>query len=259
MRLLEPIREAGFPFHEDVVRVFIGGSELHGAKLVGRDDMDIYGIYVEPPGRILGLHPFEHFVWSTSGQHERNGPQDVDITLYGLRKWAGLACKGNPSIIHSIFAPADNLPSDTWFHAVTKFRSAYLAKSHHKAFMGFADAQMGRLLGTRGRGKKGQRPELEAEFGYDVKAGMHCIRLLHEAIELISTGEMTFPRPEKDLLISIRQGAWTLDKLSSEANLLFAELKARVVTSPLPEDVDRKCISQAITNGYLRHWKKWKI
>jgi hypothetical protein len=32
-------------------------------------------------------------------------PEDVDLTLYGLRKWAALACKGNPSVLHFFSKP----------------------------------------------------------------------------------------------------------------------------------------------------------
>jgi hypothetical protein len=35
---------------------------------------------------------------------------------------------------------------------------------------------------------------------------MHVVRLLHEGIEWMRTGTITLPRPEKDLLITIRTG-----------------------------------------------------
>ena len=57
-----------------------------------------------------------------------------------------------------------------------------------KPFLGFADDQLKRMTGTKGRGKKGQRPEIEAKFGYDVKAAMHTLRLLNECKELLSEG-----------------------------------------------------------------------
>ena len=49
--LLQHVAETGFPYPECVVHVFIGGSQLHGAKVHGKDDMDIYGVYIEPPER----------------------------------------------------------------------------------------------------------------------------------------------------------------------------------------------------------------
>ena len=254
--LMDHVRAAGFPYLSDIVHVFVGGSELHGAKLDGTDDHDIYGVFVEPPEIALGLDACEHFVWSTSGNEQRNTADDVDITLYSLRKWAKLAAKGNPTCLHLMFAENQSPRTQhkyVWSN-LTDAKEAFLAKSHISQFIGFVDAQLGRLTGERGRGKKGQRPELETRFGYDTKAGMHSIRLLYEAIELMKTGSMTFPRPEKELLISIRQGAWSLDKLIAEANLLIHEAKKASEESKLPDEVDRKCVSEIVTEAYCEAW-----
>ena len=51
--LLKHVQESGFPFPDRLIHLFIGGSELHGAKVYGTDDLDIYGVYIEPPERPL--------------------------------------------------------------------------------------------------------------------------------------------------------------------------------------------------------------
>lgn len=250
----EFIREAGFPFVGDLIHSFIGGSELHGAKREGKDDHDIYGLYLEPADHIVGLQSYEHFTWSTATNDRRNGPDDVDITLYGLRKWAGMAVKGNPTALHFLFAPNQQTGSCLWETYLPTFKKILLARSCAKQFKGFVDAQMGRLLGTRGRGRKGQRPELEEQFGYDVKAAMHAVRLLHECAELLSCGTITLPRPEKNMLIAIRSGQWSLDAVSSFVNELFVQIKALEQTSQLPPEPDRNDLSKFITEIYLQHW-----
>jgi hypothetical protein len=42
--LFEHVRDSGFPFPGHLVHLFVGGSELHGAKVHGTDDLDIYGV-----------------------------------------------------------------------------------------------------------------------------------------------------------------------------------------------------------------------
>lgn len=259
--ILSHVEFAKFPMCGDLVHLFVGGSELHGAKVHGTDDLDIYGVYLEPSERILGLELFEHFVWSTAAQGERNGPADIDITLYSLRKLAGLLCKGNPTALNFLFSFNAFVGEDVkralfWGELSAQLKKHVISKSASKQFMGFVDAQMGRLLGTRGRGKKGQRPELEEKFGYDVKAGMHAIRLLHECIELMFRHTITFPRPEKELLIEVRTGGWSLDKLSTEVNRLFVELKDQRERSSLPENPNRQAVSRLISDAYLAHWRK---
>src|ERR1700693_5014639 len=53
VRSIEPnerIVALGFPEDRaDIIHAFVGGSALHGVKLKGRDDTDVYGIYIEKP------------------------------------------------------------------------------------------------------------------------------------------------------------------------------------------------------------------
>ncbi len=73
----------------NLIMAYIGGSEAHGAKLGATDDTDWYGLYIPPPELALGLDREEHYVFTTGGQVGGNGPQDVDVCLYTLMKWAG--------------------------------------------------------------------------------------------------------------------------------------------------------------------------
>ena len=157
--LLKHVAESGFPHRDRLIHVFVGGSELHGAKVHGTDDLDIYGVYVEPPELVLGLETIPHFVWSTAGNDRRNGPADVDVTFYSLKKWASLACKGNPTALHFLFA-SGVLQSPVWSVVVSR-KEAFLSRLCAKHFLGFANDQLARVTGRKGRGKKGQRPELE--------------------------------------------------------------------------------------------------
>jgi hypothetical protein len=47
--------------------------------------------------------------------------------------------------------------------------------------------------------------QAEKNIGIDWKALMHAVRVCSEAIELLSTGRITYPRPERDLLLAIRR------------------------------------------------------
>jgi len=250
--LVQHVREAGFPYPDRLIHLFVGGSELHGAKVHGTDDLDIYGVYIEPPELVLGLESLPHFVWSTASNDRRNGPHDVDVTLYSLKKWAGLACKGNPTALHFLFA-GGTLRNAIWAEIVRN-RLVFLARLFVKPFLGFADDQLKRMTGRKGRGKKGQRPEIEEKYGYDVKAAMHTLRLLYECKELLSEGTITLPRPERDLLIRVRTGKYSMDKVVAMAQKLFAECEAAAKSSSLPERVDRAAISRLLTDAYRTAW-----
>lgn len=184
-QLRSAVELSQFPHLGGLIHLFVGGSELHGAKVNNTDDLDIYGTYLELPELVIGLDRSDFYVWSTAGNERRNGPDDIDICLYSLRKWAGLAAKGNPTALHFLFAPNFSASPDAW-EEIVRSRKLFLSKAAANQFRGFADSQVRRLQGI-GTGKKGQRHEFIDVYGYDVKAAMHVIRLLNEGIELGST------------------------------------------------------------------------
>ena len=253
--LLSLVQLSGFPHPQNLIHLFIGGSELHGAKVGATDDTDLYGIYIEPPEQALGLDPLEHFVWSTAGDERRNGPDDVDVTLYSLRKWATMAAKGNATALHFLFAQPQEVEPEFW-RSIQASHQVFLSRASAQHFLGFADNQFKRLTGEKGSGQKGQRPEYIGKFGYDTKAAMHGLRLLCECLELMVHGRITLPRPEKELLIEVRGGHWRLEKVLAHAQKIFHEVETAVKNSPLPEQVDRDAISRVVAQVHMTFWKK---
>jgi predicted nucleotidyltransferase len=248
----------GFPSDRaDIIHAFVGGSALHGVKLQGMDDTDVYGIYVEKPWLALGLESLEHFVASTSPQTRRNSASDVDVICYSLRRWASLAAKGNPTILHSLFTPGD--PDEAEWSSILERREIFLARTHARKYLGYAEAQLKRMCGQRGKGKHGQRPEIIGEFGYDTKAAMHTLRLLYEGIELMKDRHVTLPRAsrERDLLLGVRQGEWSEERVIRHANRLMKTLQESAEVSSLPETVDLTSVSKLVGRIYLQHWARY--
>ncbi len=90
--------------------------------------------------------------------------------------------------------------------------------------------------------RRGQRHEVIDVHGYDIRAAaaMHVIRLLSEGVELMSSGTITLPRPEKELPITIRTGQYgSLERVLTLANTLFLELEQADPTALHP-----RCILQ---------------
>lgn len=242
----------GFRYQDNLIHAFIGGSQMHGAKLQDSDDTDWYGVYIEPAYKFLGLDSDEHFVFTTGGERGGNRPGDTDVCLYSLRKWARLAVKGNPSVLHFLFAKEEFCT--IWWAIVMQNRDLFMARSHVGQFFGYANAQLQRLLNQRGQ-KNCHRPFLEEQHGFDTKYAMHIIRLLGEAKEFLATGKITLPRSNRDELIEIRKGKFKLHEITEWADTLQREALTAKETSPLPEKIDRKAVSQLLTRVYLDFWQ----
>jgi uncharacterized protein len=87
---------------------------------------------------------------------------------------------------------------------------------------------------------------------------MHGIRLLNECREILLSGKITLPRPEKDLLIRVRTGKYSLDKVLNTASLLFSECAEAERTSALPERIDRQSASEVLTECYMKSWRSYQ-
>ena len=255
MKLLDHVVASGFPLSQSsIIHLFVGGSQLHGAKVEGYDDLDIYGCYVEPPERILGLDSLVHYVWSSASAYEKNTAADIDVTMYSLRRWGELMLKGNPAILHYLYANGE-IPTDqnVWLY-IRELREHLLSKKSAQQYIGFANAQRMRLTGERGMGRHGQRHDLVEKYGYDTKFAMHYIRLLYECKDLLFNKRLTLPLLEKDLLIKIRLGGYREAEILALGAELEAECQDLLRATDLPEEPNKQLLSNAIAKAYREHW-----
>jgi predicted nucleotidyltransferase len=247
-----------------VVRVYLLTNLVRDMR---PSDTDYYGIFIPPKEKTLGIDSFESFVFPGDVSHRKRGerdPNELDISLHSLQKWAGMAAKGNPTVISFLFSkleylllisdtPADDKIRFAPWDWVLEQRDLFLAKSHYLPFIHYAHDQMQRLLGLRGQ-KNINRDHLVDLYGYDTKYAMHIIRLLIEAKELMQTGRISYPNLQVELLKDIRRGKFKLTEIHQMGEQLNAEVLAAVSTSPLPEKVDRAAISKLIADVHLEYY-----
>lgn len=91
------------------------------------------------------------------------------------------------------------------------------------------------------------------------KAGMHMIRMMFEGIEYVSSGRITYPRPEVETLLEIRKGKWSEDQVVNayrEAEFMLGEA---IRNSPLPPEVNYDDVNHLLANVYLKSWNYAKL
>ena len=248
-----------------VVLAFASGSSQHGARIEGKSDLDVAAVYIGSPVFELAIGNEDprkngHITAGTSDQYEKNTADDTDLKSYTLRRWAGLALKGNPTILSYLFVPNDIKDShvthpSVWDTFILPHRSLFLASGHAAAFLGLGDSQYKRMLGLQGAGKHGQRDELIDVHGYDTKAAMHMVRSMDECLELLATGFMTFPRPNRETLLEIRRGEWGMERIKDEYNRLRVAVQEAEKVSPLPPKCDRDAVNKVVSDAMIHHWK----
>lgn len=91
------------------------------------------------------------------------------------------------------------------------------------------------------------RAALEAKYGYDTKHGMHLVRLMRQARELLTEGVLRVKRPDAEELKAIRfHGAWTFEQLEEWGLRQDAELEELKKTSVLPKRPDLEAIDAVV-------------
>ncbi len=89
-----------------------------------------------------------------------------------------------------------------------------------------------------------------ANEGIDWKALSHAVRVGEQAIELLTTGVFTFPRPEAAHLVAIKTGRLPYSVVAEEIEDLLVRVEQAAVLSPLPPSADQDWIDTFVAGRH---------
>ncbi|MDP1850751.1 MAG: nucleotidyltransferase domain-containing protein [Solirubrobacteraceae bacterium] len=230
------------------------GSTVHGLANPGTDDRDEMGVCIEPPAYVIGLRGFEHYVSRTQPEGVPSGPGDLDLTIYGLRKFCRLALKGSPTVLLLFFVEGEHVLTRTpTGQRLQQLAPAFLSQRTGRAFLGYLEAQRRSLLGER---HATRTRELSAQHGYDTKYAMHALRIGVQGIELLRTGRITLPVPEpdRDRLRAVRAGDVPLGDVIEQLDDVTARLEQLTAESGLPAFADAERVDRFLVDAYREAW-----
>jgi len=238
------------------------GSVAHGTYMpsddpASIDDKDLMAVCVPDSSYYLGLNRY-----GSRGTREivRDvpGPPEVrwDVVIYEAQKAIGLLEKGNPNVLSLLWLPESYYVKRTLAgRLLLEHRDLFSGKHVFNAYAGYASAQLSKMERGAFKGYMGEkRRALVEQHGYDTKNAAHLVRLLRQAIEFLSTGELLVERPDASELIDIKRGLWPIEKVKAEAETLFAQARTALVNSPLPSKPDRAAISALAENVIRTAW-----
>lgn len=215
-----------------LICIAITGSHAYGMQ-TKESDYDVMGLFLPPKNYILGLDRVEQVVLSKT--------DGVEGTIFDFRKWFRLMIAQNPNVLEllwhhdSMYVYRDDI---VWPQLI-KMRADLLSKKLKHSFAGYAFAQLNRLdkLNEKVNENKKRLEEFN-KFGYSTKNASHLFRLLGMAFDALVDKELTVMRPERQFLISIREGTFSYEEIVRMANEKFGRIEEAYMRSELRNKID---------------------
>jgi predicted nucleotidyltransferase len=243
----------------------IMGSVAYGV-CADTSDMDVYGFAIPPRdeifphlrGEIVGFGTQKQR-FSSYQEHHLLDPQaqggkgrSHDLTIYNIVDYLHLVMKNNPNMIDSLFT------ADTCVLHITRIgqmvrdsRKHFLHKGCWHTFKGYAYQQLTKM--SKRERKNPRRQQTIDEFGYDVKFAYHLVRLLNEAEQILTEGDLDLMR-NREQLKSIRRGEWTEAQIRAYFTRKEAELETLYQESKLPWGPDEERVKTLLLNCLEEHY-----
>lgn len=214
------------------------GSYLYGTNTV-ESDIDTRGVFIADSSCYLGLDKIEQIESKVN-----------DTVHYELKKFTTLAMANNPNIIELLFVPLDRLTicSDEWLEII-KHRDWFVSLKCKYTFTGYAFSQLKKIKQLSPEdleNSNNKYKDLYLKVGYNTKNALHLFRLMQEGEELLSTGNITLPRPNADELLGIKNGSMTYDEVLNYAKTYELKYEQLYNNSKLQHYANYKMINELV-------------
>lgn len=244
----------GFIFDKKQILSGFRGSIAHGLtikpeddELFGIDDKDTFTIYCYPYEYYYSLESYYH-----RGEVTEKKEGELDDVSYELRKTFHLLSGCNPNVMTYLWnKPEHYFSVSEGGKLLIEKRNIFLAKRRIRdAYSGYAHGQLSKLQSGAFKGYMGaKRRKIVEEYGYDTKNAMTLMRLMRNARELLLGGEMkVFRDDDKDFLLDIKKGKYTLPQIQKFADDEFRMTEEAYAISDLPEENNKFRINELLVD-----------
>ena len=245
---------------DNTIYLTIMGSEAYGC-CSNYSDKDLYGVTIPPKnqvfphheGRIFGFD-FPQEPWREWQKHHVDyNTNRYDFKIYSLIHFFHLLRKSNPTILDSIFTSRECVMHSTEIsEKIRQNRRLFLSKAAWPAYKGYAYSQLTKMKRER---VESNRKKLVDEHGYDTKFAYHIARLLNEAEQIFTKGDLDL-RENSRQLISIRNGEWSMEQFINYAESKEKDLESIYLKSTLPMNPPEDKVKELLVECLEMHYSK---
>lgn len=242
------------------------GSSVYGVTS-DTSDLDIISFAIPPKdnvfphlnGYIMGFGSPPP-IFETYQQHhmlvteELGGKgREYDYTCYNIVKYFDLLAHGNPTLLDSLFVPARAILFMTPIgQLVRENRWLFLHKGCTHRYLGYSYQQLTKMK-TKNPTVSSKRKDGFDKWGYDLKFGLHIVRLLLQLEQILTEKDLDLER-NSDILKSIRNGEWTFEQIEAYFRSNEKRLLALKDSSDLPHSPDMDKIKNILIQCLELHF-----
>lgn len=152
----------------------------------------------------------------------------------------------------------DNWPEEYWTGALKKLQSELNLREEVIAVITKENEYRKALNNYKSyltweKSRNPERKALEAKYKYDVKHAMHLVRLLNMGHEVLTQGKIIVKRPDRELLMEVRNGGWTYDKVIEYSEEMKTKIEEAYINTSLPRSVDHIYLNNLYHEIYEGH------
>lgn len=177
--------------------------------------------------------------------------RNYDFNIYNIVKFVSECSKGNPNLIDSLFTSRECVLHCTQVgNLLRENRKLFLAKNLWSTYKGYAYSQLHKM---DEKNPVGKRVELREKFGFDVKFAYNVVRIIDEAEQIFTTGDLDLMR-NREQLKSIRRGEWTVEEIRDYLDRKERLLEEIYLKSDLPMKPDHGKLKEVLIQCLEYHY-----
>jgi uncharacterized protein len=240
----------------------IMGSQAYGCNSPD-SDFDIYGfcipnkemLFPHLAGEILdfGTQKKRFHQWTEAHIVDKEELKEYDFSVYSIVRFFQLCLENNPNMLDALFTPQNCVIHSTHVgNIVRDNRHAFLHKGCYHKFRGYAFSQIKKMK-DKNPEPGSKRAKYIEEYGYDMKYGLHLVRLLGEVEQILTLHDLDLQR-DKEVYKSIKRGEWKEQDIYDYFDSKEKTLEVVYNESKLPWGPDEPKIKQLLLDCLESHY-----
>lgn len=222
----------------------ISGSHSYGTN-VKDSDVDIRGVFI----------PHKESLFRMDGANFVSNPSEEDSSYFSIQKFVSSVINGDPNVLELIFVDEKHVKHMGKFAKFMRDNAThFVSKNIYGTFSSFAKMQEVKLYNKIRNNHQGTRRATIDRYGYDTKHAMHTVRVYDMGTELLLQGTTTTYRPNREELLDIRNGRYTLEEFETILDDRKNKFRDAYQKSTLPEEPDTDYINSWLVDTLAEHY-----